>query len=832
MWAKASWEVFTQDVRYGLRVLAKSPGFSLVAILTLALGIGANTAVFSVVNGVLLNPLAFPHPDRLVVMFTEMPSFKNASISYPNFEDWRRMNRTFSTMAAYRESGFDLTGHGEPERVTGEMVSAGFFEVLGVNPILGRTFSADEDRLGANPTAMISEGLWKRKYGSDPNIIGQRMDLNGTGRTIIGVVPSSFHLHIQNFQRGGPANEVYLPMGEFNEPFFHNNRSAGWGMDAIGRMRDGITFQQAKEDMDRVSRELASAYPDINGGKKARLVPLSEEMVGRVRPVLLVLLGAVFFVLLISCANVANLLLARSTARQREFAIRVAVGAGESRIVRQLLTESILLALIGGALGQLLAKFGTAAAIAAMPVNMPRADDIGLDTRVLLFTLCTSILAGIAFGLAPAIKTSRANVGATLKEAGRSVSGMRSRTQAVLVVGEMAMALVLLTGAGLMIRTLFALWGLDPGFNPHNVLEFSVSGPPSYKSSPDAVRAAHRELHDKLASLPGVESVTLSWGARPLQGDNEDYFWIVGRPMPALNQLPMTVEYDVGSDYSKTMQVPLKRGRFFSESDDERTPAVAVIDEAFAKKYFPNEDPIGHYIDLNTDPQAQEKVRNPQIVGVVGHVNQWGLESDASFPLQAQMYIPISQAPDSALKRGGFSPDVYVRTARAGVPTFDEMRRRALEMNGELVVYAARSEDDVLATDMGQQRFSMILLAVFAGVALLLAVIGIYGVLSYVVGQRTQEIGVRMALGAQRTNVLAMVLGGGARLTLIGIGLGVVSALALTRLMASMLFGVKPSDPLTFGAVALILAAIAAFACLLPAHRATRVDPIVALRYE
>ena len=826
-------DTFLQDLSYGARMLVKSPAFALIAILTLALGIGANTAIFSVVNGVLLNPLPYPHPEQIVSIFTKMPNFNNASISYPNFEDWRRMNRTFSAMAAYRSSGFNLTGHGEPERLHGEMISAGFFEILGVNPVLGRAFSSDEDRIGANPTVMITEGLWKRKYGSDPNIIGQRMELSGVGRTIIGVVPSSFHLHMQNFQYGGPANEVYVPVGEYNEPAFHDNRGAGWGLDAIGRIKSGVTFAQAREDMEVVSRELALAYPEINGSKKSNLVPLNEEIVGKTRPALLVLLGAVGFVLLISCVNVANLLLARSTVRTREFAIRVALGAGETRIVRQLLTESILLALISGALGLLLAKVGTAAAIAAMPVNMPRAEDIGLDPRVLLFTFFLCVFAGIAFGLAPALKTSRSNVSSVLKESGRSLAGARSPAQSAFVVVEMAMALVLLVGAGLMVRTLFVLWGLNPGFNPHNVVEFSISGPTSFKTgSPDAVRAAWRELHDKLASTPGVEDVSFSFGATPMQSDDDDDFWIVGRPMPPRSQLPMTLEYDVEPDYLKTMQLSLKRGRFMAASDNEHAPAVTVIDESFGAKYFPDEDPIGHYLDLNTDPSRPDKVPNPQIVGMVGHVNQWGLDTDATFPLQAQMYLPLMQTPDSVLKRTGLGLDVYLRTARPGVPKFDEIRRRLLEVNGELVVYSSEPMDEVVAHTIAQKRFSMTLLAVFAGIALLLASIGIYGVLSYLVGQRTQEIGVRMALGAQRLDVLQMILSDGARMTLVGVGIGIIAALGLTRLMSSMLFGVKPTDPITFAVVAVLLCGIALLACYMPARRAMNVDPIVALRYE
>ena len=833
-------ETFLQDLRYGMRMLVKSPGFSTIAILTLALGIGANTAIFSVVNGVLLSRLPFPHSEQIVSLFTQMPNFKNGSISYPNFEDWRRNNRTFSAMAAYRSDGFNLVGTGEPERLHGEMVSAGFFEILGVTPILGRTFSSEEDRIGANPTVMITEGLWKRKYGSDPKIIGQRMELNGVGRTIIGVVPSSFHLHIQNFQRGEQANQLYVPVGEYSEPRFHN-RAAGWGLDAIGRMKPGVTFEQAQEDMARVSRELAAAYPDVNGAKQAYLVRFEDEIVGadgtpgghNVRPVLVVLLVAVMFVLLIACVNVANLLLARSTVRNREFAIRIALGAGEGRVLRQLLTESMLLAIMGGGLGLLLAKFGTSAALAAMPRTMPRAEDIGLDHRVLLFTLIVSILSGIAFGLAPALRTTRSNVGATLKESGRSLAAARSRTQSVFVIFEMSMALVLLVGAGLMIRTLFVLWGLSPGFNPHNVMTYSFSGPPSFKGgSPDTIRAAQRELRDKLAAMPGVEAVSFSLGATPMAGDDDDNFWIVGRPMPKRSELPMTLEYDVEPGYLQAMQIPLQRGRFLTQADNEHAPYVAVIDETFAEQYFKNEDPIGHYIDLNTDPSDPNKIPYLQIVGVVGHINQWGLDSDARSPLHAQMYMSYAQTPDFALKRIGLASDVYVRTSRPNVPSFEEMRHQLLATNRDLVVYAPESLEQTVAHSIGQKRFSMSLLACFAAIALLLASVGIYGVLSYLAGQRTQEIGVRMALGAQRVDVLRMILGDGARMALIGIGIGLVAALALTRFMESMLFGVKPTDPITFFGVSVLLCGIALLACYVPARRAMKVDPIEALRYE
>lgn len=826
-------ETLVQDARYGFRILAKAPGFAAVAVLTLALGIGANTAIFSVVNGILLNPLPFHDGNQLVSLFEQIPNFKNGSISYPNFVDWRRMNTTFSAMAAYRSSGFDLSGEGEPEHLRGEMISHGFFEILGVDPLLGRTFSADEDRLGANPTAMITEGLWERKFGRARDIIGKRLVLNGVGRTVIGVVPSSFHLHIQNFQRGGPLNEVYVPVGEYNEPHFYNARGSGWGLDAIGRLKPGVTVEQARADMERVSRDLAAAYPDIDSDKKTFLLSMKEEMIGDMAPVLLVLLGAVAFVLLISCVNVANLLLARSTARQHEFAVRIALGAGQRRVIRQLLTESILLALIGGALGLALAKFGTAAAMAAMPSSLPRAEEIGLDYRVLLFTLLISIIAGIVFGLAPAWKTAHANIGGTLKESGRGVAGKRSRAQAVFVIGEMAMALVLLVGAGLMVRTLIGLWGLDPGYDPHNVLTFVFSGPPSYKNaSADAMRAAYRQVHDKVAATPGVEAVSLTAGAQPMGSDDEEYFWFVGKPKPAhQSDLAMSIEYVVEPDYLKLMRISLKRGRFFTSADNEYAPAVVVIDEALAQKYFRGQDPIGQYLDFNTDPANTERA-NPQIIGVVGHVNQWGLDADAGNPMQAQMYLPFAQTPDKDLQRGGLAADVSVRTQRPGSPGFETLKRRVQEFNAETVVFGAEDMQQSVANSIAGKRFTMSLLAVFAGLALLLASIGIYGVLSYLVGQRTQEIGVRMALGAQPFDVLRMVLRDGARMALIGIGIGVLAALVLTRLMASLLFHVSSTDPLTFAAVTLLLCAVALLACYVPARRAMKVSPVVALRYE
>jgi predicted permease len=823
-----------QDLRYAIRQLRKSPGFTAVAVITLALGIGVNTAIFSVVNGVLLSSLPFPNASRIVSMFQDKPNFPRGSISYPNFLDWQRDNHSFEAMAAYRWTDGTITGIGEPEDVHARRVSAAFFPILGVNPVLGRNFSADEDRRGADPTVMISEGLWKRKFGSDANVVGKRLIVAGVGRTIVGIIPASFRLNIQNFETA----DVYEPVGEESDPAFHS-RDSFWGMDAIGLLKPGVTLQQAREDMERVNVNLAAAYPDINANIKANIISLKDEMVGDMRPVLLVLLGAVGFVLLISCVNVASLTLARSTIRQREFSIRVALGAGQARMVRQLLTESLALALVGGAIGLILAKWGTTAAIAAVPTTVPRAEEIGIDVRVLLFTLGVSALAGILFGLVPALRTCRTKIGETLKDTGRTIAGYRSRTQSALVIGEVAMALVLLIGAGLMLRTLMQLWGVDPGFDAHNVLYFDVSPPPSLAGqSREEIRASLRQIDSTIRSVPGLEQVSLHWDARPMESDGEIGFWPEGQQQPARQaDLANSLAYIVEPEYMKVMRIPLLRGRFIDDSDNEHSARIVVIDNSFAQRYFPGQDPLGKHItvfDFASDPVQRTWVPLT-IVGVVGHVNQWGLADDAARPLQAQLYRPFMQSSDVLIKDAATEGvGVYVRFRSSLQPEafFETIRKKLLASNSEMIVSGNESEEEVVARSIASQRFSLILLAVFAFLALALASVGIYGVLSYLVGQRTNEIGIRMALGAQRLDVLSMVLADGARMTFVGVAIGVVSALGLTHLMANMLFGVRPTDPITFGAVAVLLCSIALFACYLPARRATRVDPLVALRYE
>ncbi|HKQ91020.1 MAG TPA: ABC transporter permease [Blastocatellia bacterium] len=804
-----------QDLRFGARMLLKNPGVAVVIIMTLALGIGANAALFSVVNGVLLNPLPFPHPEQLITLHQSKPNFATGAIPYLNFRDWQRENRTFSAMAISRWTSFNLIGVGDAEQVDGRWVSAEFFSALGVRPAFGRGFAPGEDERGAAPVAVISAGLWRRKFDASPDAVGKSLTLDDKSYTIVGVLPASFTLYRDI--------DVYAPIGQWDNPALQNRRAA-LGLHGIGRLKPGVTLAQAQADLDGVMRRLAEAYPDANRGNGAALVPLKERLVGDMGPILWTLFGAVGFVLLIACVNVSNLLLARSTGRTREFAIRAALGAGQWRLLRQSLTESALLALIGGGLGLVIAGWGTRAALSALPTALPRAEEIGLDGRVLLFTLAISLFAGTLAGLAPALKISRWRLAETLKEGGRGAGGGRHRAQGALVAVEMALALVLLIGAGLMIRSLSALWNVDPGFRAENVLTFGLGFPPSMRTaSPDAVRANLRELSDKLNSMPGVRAASFSTGASPLQGEDDLYFWFDGQPKPAsTSEMNMSLVYRVEPAYLTAMGIPLKQGRFFTDQDDEKSPNVAVIDEAFAHKFFQRENPLGKRIDL-------EGAREPfQIVGVVGHVKQWSLDADEMETLQAQLYLPFRQLGGNPSRVG-----VIMRAERdAGAAVFDAVRRVVQSQNSQNVIFGAQTMNEVLADSLSRQRFSMILLGAFAAVALLLASVGLYGVISYLVGQRTHELGVRIALGAHPKDILRLVVNYGMKMALCGVAIGLVAAFGLTRLMASMLYGVSATDPVTFAAIAALLMGVALTACLVPAWRATKVDPLVALRHD
>jgi len=807
-----------QDIRYPIRMLAKNPGFTFIAVLTLALGIGANTAIFSVVNGVMLNPLPYPQPARLVSMYRKVFGFEHGSVPYLSFQDWQKQNRTTETMASYRDANYNLTGMGEAERVPVGQVSADFFKALGENPLMGRFFNSDEDRPGASPMIVLGEGFWKRKFGGAPDALGKTILLNGTGYTVIGIVRDNFKI----FTDG----QVYVPIGQWNDPTFRD-RTISMGMDVVARLKPGVTVEQARADMDSVAREQAIDYPKSNGGMGITTIPLLQDLVGNRKPILLILLGAVGFVLLIACVNVANLLLARATGRARELAIRLALGASRGRIIRQLLMESILMALAGGVLGLAIAAWSTGAVLKLLPEAIPRMDEIGMDGRVLAFTFGASLLAGILFGLAPALKISRTDVQASLKEGGRSVVRTRNRAQGVLVVAEMAMALVLLVGAGLMIRSVSELWHVKPGFDPHNAVEFSIALAPDKASDAPKIRATYRQLLSGLEATPGVESAALMAGSLPLKGGDSDLpFWLEGMPKPAIeSQMSLALWYATTPNYLKTMGIPLLRGRYLTDADNETAAQVMVIDEEFAKQYFGGANPVGKHINIDMVNMS------PEIVGVVGHVKHWSLD-ESTRPIHAEMYIPFMQVNDKLLPVVVNGATVIVRTKGALAAALGAIREEVSRLDSRQVMYDTMTMEEIVTRSVRAQRFSMILLGAFALLALLLASIGIYGVISYLVGQRVNEIGVRMALGAQRKDVLRMIIGEGARLAAIGAGIGIVTALGLTRLMASQLYGVSVTDPITFAGVAIILVGVALFACYIPARRAMRVDPMVALRYE
>ncbi len=812
-------ETLLQDLRYGFRMLAKSPGFTVIAILTLALGIGANTALFSVVNGVLLNPLAYPHSGQLVAVYGKTPGIDQAPINYPNFLDWQRDTQTFSSMAIYRNQDYNFIGTGEAERLSGYMVSADFFPTLGVTPVLGRTFRPDDDHAGAAPVVILGGGFWKRKFGSSLEITGKSIILNGTSYTIAGVIPAGFTFY-------GHDRDVYTPIGQWNDTNFRDRR-VDVSSHGIGRLKPGVTLLQAKADMDAIAQNLAAAYPEADKAVGITLVSMKEDIVGNVQPFLIVLLAAVGFLLLIACANVANLLLARSMGRSREFAIRAALGASQGRVIRHLLTESVLLAGLGGALGLLLAVWGTKAVLGTLPGALPRANEVSMDTRVLLFAMALSLFAGIVFGLAPALKTSRVNLLEILKEGGRGMSSARHRLQGVFVAVEVAMALVLLVGAGLMVRSLAALWRVDPGFNPSHAITFSLSLPAGPATNSAETRARLRQFDDKMHSIPGVQAVSVTLGSRPMIHNSSLPFWIEGQPKPAnLQEMPQAMFYLAEAGFQQAMGVTLERGRFITAQDDEHAPVVVDIDDVFARTYFPNENPIGKRINLaGFNVQAE-------IVGVVGHVKQWGLDADAKSAIEAQFDYPFMQLPEKLMPLAADAVAVVLRTEGDPTAVMVDVRRAVEEIDSREVIYNVQTMDEVVSNSFAARRLSMILLGVFAALALMLACVGIYGVISYLVGQRTYEIGVRMALGAEGSDVLRLVIGQGARMALIGVAIGFVAALGLTRLMANQLFGVSAHDPLTFAGVAMLLIIVAVAACYIPARRAMRVDPIIALRYE
>jgi predicted permease len=808
-----------QDLVHAIRTLRKSPSVAAIAILTLTLGIGANTALFSVVNGVLLNPLPYSRSEQLVTVFEKRPGSDQSPPVYLNFLDWQRENRTFSSMAIYRNQDYSVTGLSEAWRVSGYMVSADFFSTLGVNPILGRTFRADDDQVGAAPVVILGGGFWSREFGSSPDVIGRSLTLNGTSYTIVGIIPASFAFY-------GHDRDVYTPIGQWNDPSFRDRRISV-SAHVIGRLKAGTGLAQARADMDVVARNLAAAFPVADKGAGITLISMKDDVVGNVRPALLILLGAVGFLLLIACANVANLLLARSMSRSREFAIRAALGAGRMRLVRQLLTESIVLASAGGVLGLLFAFGGVKVVLRTLPGTLPRAGEIALDGRVLTFTVILTFSAAIIFGLVPALRGARTDLQTILKEGGRGASRVRHRLQRTFVAVEVAMALILLIGAGLMLRSLAALWRVNPGYNPSHAITFNVSMPSTAGTTSAETRARLRQFDDRMRSIPGVQAVSVTLGSRPMIHDSSLPFWIEGRPKPASdNEMPQAMFYLVEAGFQQAMGITLERGRFVTPRDNESAPIVIDIDDVFARTYFPGENPVGKHVNL-----TQFNVQ-AEIVGVVGHIKQWGPGADEKGAIEAQFFYPFMQLPETImpLAAGGVAVVLRIEGDPAGILKL--VRRAVEQIDPREVVYGVRTMDDVIAGSLAPRRLSMILLMIFAALAVVLSCVGVYGVISYLVGQRTNEIGVRMALGARPLDVIRLVLGEGAIMALIGICLGIAGALGLTRFMANQLFGVTAQDPVTFLVVAILGFLIAVLACYVPARRASRVDPVAALRCE
>lgn len=801
------------DVRYGLRILRRTPAFSAIAIVTLALGIGVNTAMFSLVDAVLRRPLPYHAPTELVRLHASKPSYERGSISYPNFVDWQAQNHSFATMAVARGGAFTLTGTGPAERVSASLVSSDYFTVLAIDPLVGRGFAKREAEPGGEPIAILGERLWRRRFGATADVVGHTVVLDGKGYAIIGVMPAAQDLHAV---AGGDPADVYLPIGQFN-PEALAQRGAGLGIHGIARLAPGVTIAQARADLAGVTRELAQKYPDVDRSTTATIDPLRDSVVGNVRPYVLLMFGAVGLVLLIACVNVANLLLARSAGRSREIAIRLAVGASAGRLVRQLLTESLLLAVGGGALGLLVAWWCAESLFGLLPSGMPHTGALGLDAGMLAFTASISLLSGVLAGLTPALRAARTDLHDTLKAGGRGPSTTRYRAQIVFAVIQIALAFVLLVGAGMLVRTLVSLAHADPGYAKDGVVTLGVSLPPGMRGAPPArIRA---ELHRLDGAIGGG---SLAANGVPIEGDDQTLFYRDDRPTPEReDQMAWAQQSIVGPSYFATMRIAVLHGRAFTSRDDERVPRVAVIDDVFARAYFPEGNPVGKRIRLsayNFEPV--------EIVGVVAHTKQWGLDQDDTTPVRAQLYIALFQIPDDAL---GDAPPGLVVIARAPPGPL----RTAIEaLSAEHVVYDVRTLDQIITGYQTTRRFSMYVLAAFALLALVLSCVGIYGVVSYIVAQRTTEIGIRMALGARASDILRLVLRQGVKLVLIGVSLGLVGAAAVSPYLAKLVYGIPALDPITLVAVAAAISAVAILAIVVPARRAMRTDPMQALRSD
>jgi putative ABC transport system permease protein len=817
-----------QDLRYGARMLLKQPGFTLIAVLTLALGIGANTAIFSVVNAVLLRPLPYEQADRLIYLAENGENFGEMSVAYPNYLDWRAQQTSFENLGAYRRTTFNLTGHGEPVQVRGADVAPDVWTALKVQPLLGRFFTAADDTPEAAPVAVISHNLWQGRLGGAANIVGQTIALDERSFTVIGVMPAGF-----SFPR---RVDVWAPLGRLANLQRYQRRDNHPGLSGVARLKSGVTMEQAQAEMNAIAARLAQAYPASNKGNTVNARSLKTQVVGDVERALWVILAAVGCVLLIACANVANLMLARGAARQRELAVRLALGASRWRIARQLLTESLILALLGGLPGLLLSQWAIDGLLKAFPDVLPRTGEIKTDLAVLGFTFLVSTATGLLFGLAPAWQAGRTDAQLALKDAGRSIAGSKGRWRNALVVAEVALTLVLLIGAGLLLRSFGQLLRTQPGFAYDQLLTFSVALPERKYPQLEPQIAFFQNLTERLRALPGVTKAAYSSGL-PL-GNNgwQASFTIEGRPLPSPNETPSMETTLVSPDYFETMKIPLRAGRWFDARDNRDhlrgrdlsrlNPTMQlfaglnciVIDEEFARRHWPNESAVGKRVRMGAG--ADDPLLT--VLGVVGRVKMEGIREESN---RVQAYLPYLQ---------GTFPNVLVtlRTSVDPLSLTNAARAAVLALDSQQPIEDINTMEKLRADTLAPDRLNLLLLGSFAALALLLALIGLYGVISYAVTQRRSELGLRLALGAQRRDILRLVIGQGMRLALLGVALGTIAALFATRLMTSLLFNVSASDPLTYGAIAALLVLVTLLACWIPARRATKVDPMIALRCE
>ena len=808
-----------QDLRYALRQLRKSPGFTAVAVFTLALGIGANTAIFSVVEGVVLAPLHYREPDRLVMVWENNPRFPRVWDSYPNFQDWQRNAGSFQQMAALREQQIDLTFPGAPSHIKASQISSGFFSTLGTELALGREFTPQENQPGGAPVVVISDHLWRERFGGSPEALGKSVTLDGVDYSIIGVAPPGFRLNL--------AADVFTPLGQL-DPLILNNRGSHDGIFALARLKPGVNLPQTQAEMNTIQSRLDRLYPNDNRDLGIYVEPLKQVIVGDADQTLALLLGAVGLVLLIACANIANLLLARSAGRSREFAIRSALGANRARLARQVLTESVILSLTGAGLGTLIAFLGIRSALPAMPI-LPRSENVSVNAPVLLYTLIVSLVVGILFGLAPALKSWSADLQVSLKEGGRGSTIAHRRAQSSFVVVQVALTLVLLVGAGLLFRTILHLWNVNPGFDTNNIVALKVGVSHSLTKTPSGTRVTYKQLIERIRQIPGVEAADFTT-AVPLTGEGGYLpFWLDSQKPESLQAAPRMGWFLTGPDYLRTMGMQLLQGRFLTEHDDTKSPCVAVIDSNFARAFFPDGKPIGHTITAGFaafGPCA--------IVGIVNHVTYAGLQ-DSGPANQYQAYYSLYQDPDQWVPINYPDASIIVRTPLDAATLIPAIKAAVYQDSSDQPIYNVQTMQQIISYSMSEQRFPMILLGAFAGLALLLASVGIYGMISYSVTQRVQEVGIRMALGADKAKVLRLFISQELKLVFGGIAIGSIGALILTRTLRSfshLLYGVGSQDPLTFATVSIVLIALAALAGYIPARRAAKVDPIVALRYE